>query len=184
MTTQTTSFNPLLPNYRPIQPKKWLKPLSSTTIRCRNHLIVYTLSDTITGKPLPLLVYFACESLKSVDKRLAPYTTSNLDENPTYATGVLNASLFPCSYFSQLARTCPILGLFVNLNTSSKYSLVISNGLAVTLGMYFPISLLGSMLLFWIFFSKKLRKGFTPERRKVLWKGTSMPLSGIVAKPR
>ena len=50
--------------------------------------------------------------------------------------------------------------------------------------MYLPTSLPGSMEVLLIFLSKKERKGLTPERRKVEWKGTSMPLRGMVAKPR
>lgn len=78
----------------------------------------------------------------------------------------------------------PMRGLLVKRYTSSKYSLVNSNGFAVTFGMYFPTNLPGSMEVLLIFFSRKDRKGFTPLRRKVLWKGTSMPLRGMVAKPR
>src|ERR1700760_762090 len=88
------------------------------------------------------------------------------------------------SYFSQLAKMLPIRGELVRRYTSSKYSRVSSNGRAVTLGMYFPTSLLGSMLVLLIFFIRNERNGLTPERRNVEWNGTSMPRSGIVATPR
>ncbi|SCB64733.1 unnamed protein product [Fusarium graminearum] len=50
--------------------------------------------------------------------------------------------------------------------------------------MYFPTSLEGSIEVLLIFLSKKERKGLTPDRRKVEWKGTSIPRRGMVAKPR
>src|SRR5690349_18917677 len=87
-------------------------------------------------------------------------------------------------YLSQLASTCPILGELVRRYTSSKYSLVRANGRAVTLGMYLPTSLAGSIVVLLIFFNRNDRKGLTPLRRNVEWNGTSMPLSGIVANPR
>ena len=83
-----------------------------------------------------------------------------------------------------LAKTFPIRGEFVRRYTSSKYSFVIANGLAVTFGIYFPINLLGSILLLLIFFIRKFLNGLTPDLKKVEWKGTSIPLSGIVASPR
>src|SRR5271156_4906373 len=55
------------------------------------------------------------------------------------------------SYLSQFANTAPIFGEFVNRYTSSKYSFVSSKGRAVTLGMYFPINLLGSIVVLLIF---------------------------------
>ncbi|TFA99144.1 hypothetical protein CCMA1212_009009 [Trichoderma ghanense] len=89
-----------------------------------------------------------------------------------------------CTYLSQLARTAPILGELVNLYTSSKYSLVNANGLAVTLGMYLPTSFDGSIVVLWIFLSKNDRNGLTPDRKKVEWKGTSMPRRGILQRQR
>lgn len=50
--------------------------------------------------------------------------------------------------------------------------------------MYFPISCFGSTFSRLMNCESRLRKGRTPERKKVLWKGTSMPWRGTAATPR
>lgn len=46
------------------------------------------------------------------------------------------------------------------------------------------MSFFGSTFSLFMNCESRLRKGRTPDRKKVLWNGTSMPWSGIVATPR
>lgn len=70
--------------------------------------------------------------------------------------------------------------LCVRDSISAQYAFDSSNGLAVKFGIYFPINSSGFIIWLGIDRSRIRRKDSTPDRSRLLWKGT-LTFNGIVA---